>query len=283
MREFIVITGMSGAGRSLAGDTLEDLGWHVIDNLPPALIPALLAHAEDPDSGLDRVALVLGIGRDHSHVRPALKRIKATNVPVSVVFLEALPRVLVQRYESVRRRHPLDDGHGLEAAIHEETESLQSVRSESDLVIDTSELNVHQLRQRLQQYFENDAPGGALHTRVTSFGYKHGVPLDVDLVFDCRFLPNPHWDDELRKFTGLEKPVADFLSAQPEAQAFLEHLDGLLDTLMPSYLRQGKSYLTIAFGCTGGRHRSVWMAEQTAAMLRTKHIDPAIAHRDVTK
>jgi RNase adapter protein RapZ len=283
MREFIVITGMSGAGRSLAGDTLEDLGWHVIDNLPPALIPALLAHAEEPDSGVDRVALVLGIGRDHSHVRPALKRIKATNVPVSVVFLEALPRVLVQRYESVRRRHPLDDGHGLEAAIHAETESLQSVRAESDLVIDTSELNVHQLRQRLQQYFDNDAPGGALHTRVTSFGYKHGVPLDVDLVFDCRFLPNPHWDDELRSFTGLEKPVADFLSAQPEAQAFLEHLDGLLDTLMPSYLRQGKSYLTIAFGCTGGRHRSVWMAEQTAAMLRTKHIEPAIAHRDVTK
>ncbi|MDH3753486.1 MAG: RNase adapter RapZ [Acidimicrobiia bacterium] len=283
MREFIVITGMSGAGRSLAADTLEDLGWYVIDNLPPALIPPLLDQVDEPDQSLDRVALVLGVGKEHSKVRPALELLRDTKVPVTVVFLEARPRVLVQRYEGVRRRHPLDDGSGLEDAIAAEAASLETVRSEADLVIDTSDFNVHALRARLTEYFGQSSPASPIHMRLLSFGYKHGLPLDVDIIFDCRFLPNPHWDDELRPFTGLEAPVAEFLSEQKLAGDFLDHLDGLFDQLVPAYIEQGKSYLTVAFGCTGGRHRSVWMAERVGERLRAGGYDPTVAHRDVAK
>lgn len=279
MREFVVITGMSGAGRSLAGDTLEDLGWQVIDNLPPALIRPLLDEIDKPDSTLDRVALVLGAAPDQSQVKPAVELLRKTNVPVRIVFLEARTRVLVQRYESVRRRHPLDDGSGLEAAIGNEVAALETIRAEADLIIDTTELNVHALRARLQQYFGTSTPG--IHTRVVSFGYKHGLPLDVDLVFDCRFLPNPHWDDELRPFTGLETPVAEFLEGQELTKPFLDRLDDMLDLLIPAYLAEGKSYLTLAFGCTGGRHRSVWMSEQVAERLRQKGLSPTVAHRDL--
>ncbi len=279
MRELVVFTGLSGAGRSLAGDTLEDLGWKVIDNLPPALIPPLLEEAAKPESGLDRVALVLGAAPDQSQVGPAVELLRSTEGPVRVVFLEARPRVLVQRYESVRRRHPLDDGRGLEAAIKAEAQALETVRAHADLVIDTSDFNVHALRARLQQAFDTTNPG--LNARVMSFGYKHGLPLDVDLVFDCRFLPNPHWDDELRPFTGLQQPVADFLARQELTGEFLERLDEMLDLLLPAYLDEGKSYLTLAFGCTGGRHRSVWMAEQVAERLRAKGLSPTVAHRDV--
>lgn len=279
MRELIVVTGLSGAGRSLAGDTLEDLGWHVIDNLPPSLLPALLEEADEPDSALDKVALVLGPGPDRSHIEPAIGLLRDASFPVRTVFLEARPRVLVQRYESVRRLHPFDDGHGLAAAIEAEAQALQAVRADADLVIDTSDFNVHEFRARLQDAF--DSPSSGVKTRIMSFGYKHGLPLDVDLVFDCRFLPNPHWDEELRGFTGLEAPVAEFLSKQDRAVEFLERLDSMLDVLLPGYLDEGKGYVTLAFGCTGGRHRSVWMAEQVAERLRARSLDPSVAHRDV--
>ncbi len=281
MREFIVVTGMSGAGRSLAADCLEDMGWYVIDNLPPALTPQLVDHVND--SALDRVALVIGVGRTTEEIRAAIEAIRTSGAGITVVFLEARPRVLVQRYESVRRRHPLDRGDGLEAAIEAERESLVTVKSDADVVIDTSDYNVHGLRARMTDYFGEGSPAEAMRTRIVSFGYKHGVPLDVDVVFDCRFLPNPHWDAELRPYTGLEEPVRDFVLGQKTAQDFLDQLDDMLDLLVPAYVKEGKSFLTLAFGCTGGRHRSVSISEEVATRLRAKGVEPSIAHRDVSK
>jgi len=281
MREFIVITGMSGAGRSLAADSLEDMGWYVIDNLPPGLTAQLVEHVSG--SRLDRVALVIGVGRSHEEIHQAIEAIRSAEARLTVVFLEARSRVLVQRYESVRRRHPLDDGVGLEAAIEAEQAALVDVKADADVVVDTSDFNVHGLRARMTEYFGEGSPAEGMRTRILSFGYKHGVPLDVDVVFDCRFLPNPHWDAELRPHTGLDDPVRDFVLGQPVAQSFLDHLDTMLELLVPAYVAEGKSYLTVAFGCTGGRHRSVCIAEEAAARLRGRGVEPSVAHRDVSK
>lgn len=283
MNEFIVITGLSGAGRSQAADSLEDLGWFVIDNLPPALIPKVSELASSEGSSIARVVLAVGTGPYHDEVLPALQALERKGVRLRIVFLEASTDVLVRRYESTRRRHPLAVDRSLAGAIEAERQLLQSVKEEADVVVDTTELNVHQLRARMIDLFGADAPEIGMQTTVMSFGYKHGLPLDTDLVIDCRFLPNPHWVEDLRPQTGLDEPVRDYVMGQPVTAEFLEELTSLLELLLPAYVAEGKSYLTLALGCTGGHHRSVVIAEEIASRLSALGYDPKVSHRDIDR
>lgn len=281
--EFAVLTGQSGAGRSQAANSLEDLGWFVIDNLPPSLIPKVSELAGAPGSHIDKVALVAGAGLDTESVAGAVQQLRADpEARVRVVFLQANTRELVKRYESSRRPHPFGSDHNLEAAINMERESLEVVKAEADMVIDTSDLTPHELRTRMIDAF-SDETGSGMQVRVTSFGYKHGLPVDVDLVIDCRFLPNPHWIEELRPQTGLDEGVAEYVRQQPITSQFLGHLQRLLTVLMPAYAKEGKSYLTVALGCTGGQHRSVWIAEQVASHLSEIGYAPRVMHRDISR
>jgi UPF0042 nucleotide-binding protein len=280
--DFAVITGLSGAGRSTAADVLEDQGWFVIDNLPVALMPKMSELALQEGSDIQRLAFVLGANSDPGELQAMLDDLRAHGSTMRVLFLDARSDVLIRRYESTRRRHPASAGDLLGAAIEQERARLDGMRAAADVVIDTSDLNVHQLRERVSDLFsDHDSPG--MQVTLLSFGYKHGLPVDVDLVLDCRFLPNPHWVEELRPLTGEDRPVRDYVLGQDLAQSFLSHLGGLLDVLLPAYRAEGKAYLTIAFGCTGGRHRSVAIVGEVARRLRAEGIEPGVAHRDVTK
>lgn len=238
-----------------------------------------------PGSGYERVGLVVGAsGPDHTEVLDSLRALRSTDdARVRVLFLEASTEVLVRRYESTRRRHPLADGDRLADAIERERVLLDPVKAGADVVIDTSELNVHQLKSRIGDLFGGDPRDHAMQITVESFGFKHGLPLDVDLVLDCRFLPNPHWVDELRPLSGLDEPVREYVLGQPTTGQFLDHLQRLLRLLLPAYVHEGKSYLTIAFGCTGGRHRSVAIAEEVAEQLRQRGEHPVVSHRDIER
>jgi UPF0042 nucleotide-binding protein len=282
MSEFLVITGMSGAGRSQAADTFEDLGWFVIDNLPPALISKVAELVQSPGSTTERVALVVGTGPYFEEVSSALELLRKTTRRVRVLFLEASDEVLVRRYENTRRRHPLGDAEGLLEGIERERTLLERVKEQADVVVDTSDLNVHQLRDRLLDLFARDA-GPSMQTTVMSFGYKNGLPLDVDVVLDCRFLPNPHWVDELRPLTGVDEAVRDYVLDQPDTKEFLAKVDDLLELLLPAYAREGKAYLTLAVGCTGGNHRSVVIAEELARLLEKRGYAPTVSHRDIAR
>ncbi|MGO9028443.1 MAG: RNase adapter RapZ [Acidimicrobiales bacterium] len=283
MSEYLVVTGMSGAGRSTAGATLEDLGWFVIDNMPSALISKISELVDGSGSELERVALVVGRGGgDFDDLLPAIDTLRAGRSRVRILFLDAADDVLIRRFEGTRRRHP-QVARGVEKSISDERRILQEIRDRADLVVDTGELNVNQLRTRLMEVFGGEEAGATMHTSILSFGFKHGVPLDVDLMFDCRFLPNPYWDEELRSHSGLETPVREFVLGRPETGQFLDKLDDLLEMLIPAYIREGKSYLTVAMGCTGGRHRSVVLAEELARRLDMHGIAATVFHRDVER
>ncbi|MEL7208082.1 MAG: RNase adapter RapZ [Actinomycetota bacterium] len=279
----MVIAGVSGAGRSSAADNLEDMGWFVIDNLPPRLIPSVADLAQGTGGDYERVALAVGTTTDLDVVLPSIAKLRTAEARVRILFLDASTEILVRRYESTRRRHPLTaEGGTLAGAIEAERALLEPVKAEADVIVDTTELNVHQLRDRVRELFDDDE-GDGMAVRVESFGYKHGLPLDVDLVFDCRFLPNPYWEEELRESTGLDEPVRDFVLGKDEAARFLAGLEGLLDPLLPAYETEGKAYLTIAFGCTGGHHRSVAIAEAMAEWLRERDYTPTVTHRDIDR
>lgn len=281
--EFLIITGVSGAGRSTAADTFEDLGWFVIDNLPPALIVKVAELVEAPGSTTEKVALVVGTGHYLAELPPALDQLRASRAKmVRILFLEASDECLVRRFENTRRRHPLVESDRVSEGIGRERALLDPVKSQADVVVDTTTLNVHQLRDRLLDLFSRDSES-PLQTSVVSFGYKHGLPLDVDLVFDCRFLPNPHWVEDLRPLTGLDAPVQEYVRSQPETAEFLARLGHLLELLLPAYVKEGKSYLSIAVGCTGGTHRSVFMAEELGRMLGEQGFKAQITHRDLGK
>ena len=282
MAEFVIVTGMSGAGRSQAGATLEDLGWFVVDNLPTALILDFAALATSPGSGRDRVVLV--VGRDIEQLGelvPAVDELRRGGITVRVVYLDSSDEVLVHRFEGSRRRHPLGREKILEA-IAVERERLEPIRLSADLVIDTTDLNVNQLRDRLIHLFM-DGAGEAMQISVVSFGFKYGLPPDVDNVFDARFLPNPHWVPELRELTGLDGPVRDYVTGSPEAVEFVARVDDLLGFLLPCYSKEGKSYMGVAVGCTGGRHRSVVLVEQLAARIRARGFGASVFHRDISR
>lgn len=282
MADFVVISGLSGAGRSTAADVFEDLDWFVIDNLPPVLIPKVGELAAFPGSEIDRVVLVAGTGQLLEELPAAIDALRATTARVRVVFLEASDDALIRRYGSTRRPHPLSD-EGVINAVTEERVILQPVKDKADLVIDTSELNVHQLRHRLNTLFADDEERTGMRVSVLSFGFKHGMPTDVDLVLDARFLPNPFWVPELRSRSGLDTPVREYVIGQPETMAFLENLESMLTLCMPAYEREGKAYLTVAIGCTGGRHRSVVLAEEIAKRIESHGYAPSVSHRDIAR
>ncbi len=284
MAEYLIVTGLSGAGRSTAAATLEDLGWFVIDNLPPALIGKVAEIASHPGAERERYCFVAGRGGLEAmhELAPAVRDLRSTGARVRVAFLDASDEVLVRRFEGTRRRHPLE-AEGVQGAIEAEREVLTAMHDEADIVIDTSELNVHELRDRIAELFAPSAASAGMETTVVSFGYKHGLPLDVDLVIDCRFLPNPHWIEALRPLTGLDEPVRAYVMEQPEAKELLDKLDDLFAFLIPAYAREGKSYLSIAIGCTGGRHRSVVIAEELADRVRLTGVEPTVHHRDIQR
>ena len=281
MAEFLVVTGMSGAGGSTAATILEDLGWFVIDNLPPALISKVAELASKGQQETDKIALVIWASPFLEELLPALDQLISSGNTARLLFLEASDEVLIRRYEDKRRRHPVAGG-GVAESIERERQLLGPVKDRADVVVDTTGLNVHQLRDRLTGLFaEGHEP--VMQTNVVSFGYKHGIPLDVDNVFDCRFLPNPHWVDELRPLTGLDEPVRDYVLRQPETAAFLDHMGRLLDLLLPAYEKEGKSYLTFAVGCTGGHPRSVVLAEELGRLIAQRGFSPSVQHRDIER
>ena len=277
-----MLTGLSGAGRSAFASDLEDLGWFVIDRLPPDLMAKVADLARGPESPLDRVAFALRSDTVDGETLAGIAELRSLVEGLRVVFLDCSTEVLVQRYESSRRPHPLGGGAGLVDTIDAERALMESVRSEADLVIDTSDLNVHELRDKVTELY-GQADDRPMRLAVTSFGFKHGAPRDADLVLDCRFLPNPHWVDELRPLSGLDVPVREHVLDSDLAQGFLSRLEDLLDLLLPAFVGEGRSYLTLAFGCTGGRHRSVTIAEAVAGYLRERGQDPLVTHRDVDR
>ena len=279
-----IITGMSGAGRSEAAHVLEDLGFFVIDNLPPKLIGKVAELARGGGTP-SRYALVVDVrSGDFLHdLSTAIDELHRDGGHTRVLFLDANDDVLVRRYEASRRRHPLSDTERVSDGIARERALLESLKGEADLIFDTSSLNVHELRDRLRELFAEHADDGGMQVNVVSFGYKHGLPLDVDVVFDCRFLPNPHWVEDLRPLTGLDQPVRNFVLSQSDTVEFLTEIERLLEMTLPGFEREGKAYLSIGVGCTGGRHRSVVVSEQLADRLRAHGYHAAVHHRDIDR
>lgn len=279
--ELVLVTGMSGAGRATAAKALEDAGWFVVDNLPPGLLPTLADLGRRSGGSVNRIAVVVDVrGRSFfADLRAGIAELQSRGVRPRVLFLEASQDTLVRRFEGVRRPHPLQGDGRLIDGITRERELLAELRGQADLVVDTSGLNVHELRAAVDAAFAGSA--AALHATVTSFGYKYGLPVDADLVVDCRFLPNPHWVDELRNLTGRDSEVRDYVLAQPAAPRFLDGYIRVLDTVRDGYAREGKRYLSLAVGCTGGKHRSVVMAEEIAARLVAGGVTTRVVHRDL--
>jgi RNase adapter protein RapZ len=276
--DIVIITGMSGAGRSTAAKSLEDLGWFVVENLPPALLPTMLDLADR--ASLAGIAAIVDVrSRAFStDLKSAISSLGARGVAPHVLFLEASDAALVQRFENVRRPHPMQGAGTILDGIVAERELLREIRGDSDIVLDTSALNVHELRSRMHGYFGGDSLTG-LRLNIVSFGYKYGLPVDADLVADCRFLPNPHWVPELRPLSGLDASVRDYVLGQPAASAFIAAYLAVLDVSLPGFEREGKRYVTLAVGCTGGKHRSVAIAERLAARLAGR--DVSVSHRDL--
>ena len=283
MTDILVITGLSGAGRSQAADDLEDLGWFVVDNLPVVLVDKVVELSGESGGAIDQLCLVVGNVRQQTSVLASVESLRKAGHRVRLMFLEASTRELVTRYEATRRKHPfVEEGLGLEALIERERRILEEVRAAADLVIDTTGLNVHQLKSKLVELFGPASSQDVLQVTVTSFGFKHGLPLDVDMVLDVRFLPNPHWDEVLRPMTGLDEPVREYVMSQTATTDFLQLTLSLLELVLPAYVQEGRSYFTLAIGCTGGRHRSVVLAESVAAGIRSLGYAPRVTHRDMS-
>ncbi|MCD0453676.1 RNase adapter RapZ [Actinocorallia sp. API 0066] len=281
--DIVIVTGMSGAGRSTAAKALEDLDWFVVDNLPPGLLATMADLGGRVQDAVPRIAVVVDVRSRAftSDLHSATAELEARGVRPRVVFLEAGDDALVRRFESVRRPHPLQaDGRIVDGIARERAQLLQ-IRAEADLVLDTTDLNVHQLRAKVVDYFGDTDSESSLRATVVSFGYKYGLPVDADLVVDCRFLPNPHWVPELRPQSGKDPGVRDFVLRQRGAKEFLDAYTEVLRLLTAGYEREGKHYVTLAVGCTGGKHRSVAMAEQLGQRLRDEGVDVQVAHRDL--
>jgi UPF0042 nucleotide-binding protein len=283
-QELVIVTGMSGAGRSTVGNALEDLGWYVVDNLPPQMLRPLVDLASHAGDALPRVAAVVDVrgGRLFADGQDAIEALRhTTNTAVRVLYLDATDQVLVRRFEQVRRPHPLQGNGTLLDGIEAERSRMRALREQSDIIIDTSELNIHQLATTIAERFaESDAAG--VNVTVLSFGYKYGLPADADLVADARFLPNPFWVPELRPHSGQDAEVRDFVFEQDGAREFLERYAAAVAPVLAGYQRENKRHATIAIGCTGGKHRSVAIAEEFASLLKDlPGVAVNVRHRDL--
>lgn len=283
-KELLVVTGMSGAGRSTVAHALEDLGWYVVDNLPPALLPDLALQTKSSDIASLAVVVDVRGGKFFDALSQSLHTLKESGISYRLLFLDATDQSLVQRFESTRRPHPLQAKDRIVDGIARERSKLEELRSGADVVIDTSNLNVHQLEKRIGEIFSAGMLD-AIRINVLSFGYKYGIPVDSDLVLDCRFIPNPHWIPELRPLTGLTPEVSNKVLTSEGVSDFVKSYVGVIRQMMPGYLREGKKYVTIAIGCTGGKHRSVAIAEEIAKQLSADksaiEISAHATHRDV--
>jgi RNase adapter protein RapZ len=281
---FTIITGLSGAGRSEAARSLEDLGYFVVDNLPPSLLAKMAELASKP-GGPSKVAIVLDVrgGVFFGELSKVLDELADLNIAYRILYLEAADEDLVNRYEATRRRHPLAPADRVVEGIRKERMMMESLRGDADLIIDTSRLTPHELRDRIRDAFADHTPEQGLQVSLISFGYKYGAPRDADLVLDCRFLPNPHWIDELRPLPGTDERVKTYVKGQQTYREFMRRLRSLLGFMVPGFVAEGKSYLTIAIGCTGGRHRSVVVSEDLAQFFRDKGLNPSVDHRDVDR
>lgn len=279
-QRILIVTGMTGAGRSTAKNALEDLGWYVIDNLPPGAVRSVVDQVWA--AGISRVAVVLDVRTRalFAQIEPMFSELREAGIDSDVVYLEADDDVIVRRQESARRPHPLQGNGRLLEGIAAERRMLAGMRGIADLVINTSHLNPHQLAARVAHVFGGET-SGELRAVVMSFGFKNGTPLDADLVTDVRFLPNPHWVPELRPQSGLDEPVRDYVLGQPDARPFLDRLFDLFSVQREGYLREGKRFATIAIGCTGGKHRSTAMSEEFARMLNDAGVPARTVHRDL--
>jgi UPF0042 nucleotide-binding protein len=279
--DLAIITGMSGAGRSTAANVLEDLGWFVVDNLPPALLPTLAELGGRSRGDVARMAAVVDVRSRafFADLTAALAELAAAGSDPRIIFLEASDEALVRRHEAVRRPHPLQGDGRLVDGIAREREMLRDLRADADIVLDTTDLNVHELGSKVLSAFEQDTAG--LQATVMSFGFKYGLPVDADLVADARFLPNPYWVPELRPLSGRDDAVRDYVLAQIGAPEFLDTYEQLLQIVGAGYQREGKRYATVAIGCTGGKHRSVAIAEELATRMRAHGVDATVLHRDL--
>ena len=283
-KEVLILTGMSGAGRSTVAHALEDLGWYVVDNLPPTLLSDLIN--QSLNSEINALAVVVDVrgGKFFDELASSLSQLRKSGTNFRVAFLDATDQALVQRFESTRRPHPLQGSGRIVDGIAAEREKLQDLLAQADVVIDTSNLNVHQLEKRTAEIFAQGLTQ-SVRVNVLSFGYKYGIPVDADLVLDCRFIPNPHWVPELRPLSGLDEKVKSTVLANPGVSEFVNTYVSLIQQMLPGYLREGKKYLTVAIGCTGGKHRSVSVAREIADKLDGEGagftISAHASHRDV--
>ena len=263
--EILVISGMSGAGKSTIAHTLEDLGWYVVDNLPPALLENLI---DLVNVSMKRIAVVIDVrGRAFfNDLKQSLAQLADQGVSRKILFIDASDEVLVRRFESTRRPHPLQGSDRILDGITKERERLREVKDSADLVIDSSSLNIHQLEKMINEYFIEDS-NADLRVNILSFGYKYGIPIDADLVVDCRFIANPHWNPKLRPLTGLDKPVSDEILKSENVQEFLSKYQALFETMALGFITEGRRYLTLAIGCTGGKHRSVAITQELVSKL----------------
>ena len=281
----LIITGMSGAGRSQAASVLEDMGWFVVDNLPPAMIDPLVTLTAKPGTQVDRLAFVVDVrgGQYFSQLAGSLDHMKASGIPYMVLFLDASNEVLVRRYEQVRRPHPLQGDGGILDGITEERTVLASTAHRADVVIDTSNMSLNELARQIRAAIGVEAPPDKLRINVVAFGFKYGLPMDADNVADMRFIANPYWVEELRPLTGHDAPVRDYVFAQPGAMEFAEKYVEALDPILKGYIKEEKRFTTIAIGCTGGKHRSVAMSNEIAKRLREKGHSVSVMTRDLGK
>jgi len=277
----VIVTGMTGAGRSTAAKELEDLGFFVVDNLPPQLVPDVVRLVDESQGPLQPIAVVVDVrsGSFFASLQEVLAQ-GSTGRQTTLLYLEANDDVLVRRQEAARRPHPLQAGGRLLDGLQRERAALAALRGDADVIIDTSGLNVHQLTDRVAEAFGTKETT-SLTATVVSFGFKYGIPVDADLVADMRFLPNPHWVPELRHLSGRDRAVADYVKNRPEAKEFVEQYVGLIETVAEGYLREGKRFMTVAIGCTGGKHRSVAMTEEISRQLRDAGYDVMPVHRDL--